>query len=80
MPLSGARAVECAPMVNALEMKVEELNRSGGIGGRPIRLMKYDDKGDPAVARRVAKEIANGPALAVVGHFSNDTSEAACSV
>ena len=79
MPLSGARAAECAPMVNALVMKVEELNGAGGIAGRPIQLLKFDDKGDPTVARRVAKEVAAGPALAVIGHFSNDTTDAACS-
>ncbi len=80
MPLSGARAAECAPMVNALVLRIEELNRAGGIGGRPIQLLKYDDKGDPAVARRVAKEVAARPALAVIGHFSNETTDAACPV
>ena len=80
MPLSGAREAECAPMVNALVLKVEELNGAGGIGGRPIQLLKFDDKGDPTVARRVAKEVAAGPALAVIGHFSNDTTDAAAQV
>ncbi len=80
MPLSGSQAVECAPMVNALELKVEELNGAGGIGGRPIRLLKFDDKGDPTVARRVAREVVAGPALAVIGHFSNDTTDAASEV
>ena len=80
LPLSGARAAECAPMVNAMMLKVDEMNRAGGIDGRPIQLLKYDDQGEATVARRVAREVAAGPALAVIGHLSNGTTAAASGI
>lgn len=61
------------------ELAVEEINRSGGIGGRPLELRIVNDRGDPTVASSVADSLVDdGRVLAVVGHvYSGATREAA---
>lgn len=55
------------------ELAVREINAAGGIDGRPLELRVKDDETDPDVARRIAQELADDPAvLAVVGHANSD--------
>ncbi len=42
---------------NSLEMAVDEINRSGGEGGREIELIIQDDRSDPAMASLAAKKL-----------------------
>ena len=47
---------------------VEEINAAGGINGRPIELVIYDDKGDPQEAALVAQRYVDDPRItAVIG-------------
>lgn len=61
------------------EMAVEEINKAGGIGGRPLALRVVNDKGDPESAIAAADSLVNDPrVLAVVGHvYSGATIKAA---
>ncbi|MGN7612366.1 ABC transporter substrate-binding protein [Magnetococcales bacterium HHB-1] len=59
---------------------VEEVNRSGGIGGHPVALTLYDDLGDPQKGVQVAKEIASSSATAVIGHRISSVSVPAAQV
>lgn len=62
-------------MRRAAELAVKEINAHGG---RQLELRVVDDSGRPEVAIRVARELAEDPAVvAVVGHLTSGTSLAA---
>ena len=57
------------------------MNAAGGIDGRQIALLRYDDQGDPEVARERAAEIAaDARPLLVLGHRTSAPSIAAGAV
>lgn len=68
------------PMRKAAEMAVEEINASGGIGGRPIELIARDDRGDPDSAVSVAADLVAEGVVAVIGHVYSGTTLAAAPV
>ena len=57
----------------------QQINRQGGINGKPIKLIIADDGNDPNLAKKLASRfIQNSEILGIVGHFSSDvTLEAA---
>jgi len=67
-PMSGGGRHIGPEIVNAVQMLVDETNRSGGIGGRPLAVRLYDDATSADTARKVAGDIADSPAVAVIGH------------
>ena len=75
--MTGSEATFGISTDNGIKLAVEEINQAGGIGGKTIRLITYDDKGDAreagaAVTRLVSKdnvvavlgEVASGLSLA----------------
>jgi len=57
---------------------VRELNLAGGIDGHQVDLLEYNDEDDPIKAATIAREIvADGRALAVIGHQVSDACIAA---
>ena len=55
-----------------LQLAIDELNASGGIAGRRLRLVKYDDKESIDEGRVVAQRSADDPdVVAVVGHLQS---------
>lgn len=68
------------PMRQAAALAVEEINASGGIGGRPIELIARDDRGDPDSAVSVAADLVSEGVVAVVGHVYSGTTLAAAPV
>lgn len=52
-PLSGRVAFAGIPSKKTLDMMAEELNKAGGISGRPIELIHYDTEGKEDVTVRV---------------------------
>lgn len=77
-PLSGADAAIGQEQLRAIEMAVNSVNAGGGIDGRRLNLVAYDDANDPAVAAARAEEIvANEAVLLVIGHDRSDVSLAA---
>lgn len=78
----------CAPIGSDLNVAQEilrgvaqaqnELNKAGGIGGVPLKVIIADDENDPTVAQEVAQELVdNSTVLGVVGNFSSDVTLAA---
>ena len=69
---------------NGINLFVEEINKSGGINGKQIECIEYDDEGDPSkavIGYNFLKEqnvsgiitgIITAPALAVVNEAKND--------
>lgn len=55
-----------------------ETNRKGGIGGVPLRVAIVDDAGDTKLAADAAQKLVEDPqVLAVIGHYSSDSTLAA---
>lgn len=56
----------------------DELNRNGGIGGVPLKVMIVSDDNDPTVCQEVANGLVkDASVLGVIGHFGSDATLAA---
>jgi branched-chain amino acid transport system substrate-binding protein len=55
-----------------LDLAVEEINGSGGIGQRPLRLQRHDDRGELDEGMLVAQRIAaDAKVVGVIGHLQS---------
>lgn len=55
--------------LEGVNMALEEINREGGVLGRQIVALNYDDKASLKQGKKIAKEISENPdVIAVVGH------------
>ena len=71
-PLTGPSAAIGEEIRRSAQLAVDAVNAAGGIDGREVALLVYDDQNDPALARQRAAEIVqDGRALAVLGHNSS---------
>ncbi|MDR3453031.1 MAG: ABC transporter substrate-binding protein [Rhodoferax sp.] len=55
-----------APQEKALQMRVEEINKSGGVLGKQLKLFVYDDGSDAAKANGFAKRLIENDGVDVV--------------
>jgi NAD(P)-dependent dehydrogenase (short-subunit alcohol dehydrogenase family) len=65
-PLSGPQRSNGLDQYRGALLAVEQINRSGGVAGHRIRLIKIDDKADPTIAKSVANAAINphyGPSM-----------------
>ena len=54
------------------DIAVDEINAKGGIGGKKIKLIKFDSGSDPEQAATGAQKFAqDDKALAIIGPFSS---------
>ena len=74
-PMSGKDQQGGQAMLDGVNLYVEEVNKSGGINGRTLKVLAYDDQNDKVTARNRALEIAkDSKALVVIGHFYSSIS------
>ncbi|MDM8567206.1 mechanosensitive ion channel [Candidatus Halobeggiatoa sp. HSG11] len=67
--------------IEALHVYADRVNKSGGINGRKLEIVSFYDEGNPKIARKKAQEIvAANKFVAVLGHFSAETTEAAIDI
>ena len=58
--------------LQGVELAVEEINKTGGINGHPLRLISRDDEGDGAVATKIAQDFVSTHSIsAVIGHVNS---------
>ncbi|MGB3300739.1 MAG: ABC transporter substrate-binding protein [Phormidesmis sp.] len=58
-----------------------DINRNGGIDGRPVRLVLINDENDSAIATTIATTLVDDSSvLGVVGHFASDVTLATASI
>ncbi|MEU4222952.1 ABC transporter substrate-binding protein [Nonomuraea sp. NPDC026600] len=50
-----------------VKLAVDEANKAGGVNGRQIQLDLFDDQGDPTVGTNLARKIAGGGYVAMLG-------------
>jgi branched-chain amino acid transport system substrate-binding protein len=79
--LTGSQATFGSSTDNAVKLAVEEINAAGGINGKQIRLITYDDKGDAGEAgTAVMRLITKDKVVAVIGEVASKLSLAAAPV
>jgi branched-chain amino acid transport system substrate-binding protein len=70
-PLSGSQSSNGLDMLRGVQLAVREVNAGGGVLGRRIQIIKADDKGDQANAKRVAGRVIKSKAVAVIGPYNS---------
>jgi potassium efflux system protein len=62
-------------MVRGIKLHLAEINQTGVIGGKRIKLLGFDDQNKPDLARQKAQEIVDDKRILVVlGHYYSATS------
>ncbi|MCC6866331.1 MAG: ABC transporter substrate-binding protein [Ignavibacteria bacterium] len=75
--LTGPNATFGISSNNGLKLAVEELNNSGGLLGKKVKLITYDDQGKPSEAQTVVQRlIKNDNVVAVIGEVASSNSKA----
>jgi branched-chain amino acid transport system substrate-binding protein len=79
--LSGSEATFGQSTDNAIHLAVEEVNRAGGIHGKQVRLITYDDRGDAKEAGTAVTRLINlDLVVAVLGEVASGLSLAGAPV
>ena len=74
-PMTGDNAEYGIGFYQAALLKAKEWNDRGGVLGRPIEILQYDDKNNAEEAATIAQKIAAEKDIAaVIGHFSSGVS------
>ena len=75
--LTGSEATFGISSTNGLKLAVEEINNSGGLLNKKIKLITYDDQGKPSEAQTVVQRlIKNDNVVAVIGEVASSRSKA----
>lgn len=68
LPFTGRYAPMGEPMKKSLELAQETINAAGGIAGRPLQMIIYDDEADQAKSTQLAdKLITQDKVVAIIG-------------
>ena len=78
LPLKGEAAASGESMLNGLVLAAEEVNGSGGVLGRPVRLVVRDTRSDPERTAKAARDlITEDKVVALIGGLAGGSAEAA---
>ncbi len=72
--LTGALASLDVPAANGAKLAVKEINAAGGVLGRPLELVVYDGKTDPATITNIATQMINGDHVVAITGFTDSDS------
>ncbi len=79
--LTGAEATFGISSTNGLKLAVEEINSSGGLLGKQIKLITYDDQGKPSEAATVVQKLINKDrVVAIIGEVASSRSKAGAQI
>ena len=79
--MTGSEATFGESTDNGIKLAVEELNAAGGIDGKKVRLITYDDKGDAREAgTAVTRLVTKDKVVAVIGEVASGLSLAGAPV
>ncbi len=74
-PLSGKDRAGGQAMLDGVNLCVAEINKRGGVDGRKLVVLAYDDQNSRDTARERAREVAqDSNALVVIGHYYSSIS------
>jgi branched-chain amino acid transport system substrate-binding protein len=79
--LTGTEATFGTSSSDGLKLAVEETNNSGGLLGKKIKLITYDDQGKPSEAATVVQKLINKDrVVAIVGEVASSRSKAGAQI
>ena len=64
--VTGPAAFLGDPQLKTLQLYVEKINKEGGVLGRPLELVQYDDGGDAAKANSFAKRLIDNDKVDII--------------
>jgi branched-chain amino acid transport system substrate-binding protein len=70
-PLTGEQSSNGLDMLRGVQIAVSEVNASGGVLGRRVKLIEADDQADPERAELVARSVHDQGAVAVIGPYNS---------
>jgi branched-chain amino acid transport system substrate-binding protein len=70
-PLSGSQSSNGLDMLRGVQLAVREANGGKGALGRRVKIVRADDKGDRANAKRVARRAIRQGVAAVIGPYNS---------
>ena len=78
-PLTGFAAADGKSALTGAELAVEQANAAGGVGGKQVELVVYDDQAKPGQAVPIANKLIgqDGVKIAISGSYSGSTRAAA---
>lgn len=79
-PFTGGSSDFGVPMLQGIELAVEEINAVGGYLGRPLELVVKDDKADPPTGLAQARALAAERVVATIGFCNTGVAMAALDV
>src|SRR5947209_14103649 len=73
-PFSGDAAQYGQDFFRGAGLAADQINANGGIGGKQVKLLQFDDRNDTTEAANVAQKIASDSSIvASMGHFTSST-------
>jgi len=75
-PMTGSWASEGQEMKQVVDLLADEINKSGGLLGKQIKIISEDDGGDPRTAALAAQKLSSQGVIAVVGTYGSSVTEA----
>jgi branched-chain amino acid transport system substrate-binding protein len=80
-PLTGSQGEVGNDLVQGIQLAADEVNAAGGLLGKKIELVLFDDAADPKQAVTVAQKIvADSTIVGLVGHMNSGTTKSAIPV
>ena len=77
-PMSGQYQEDGEDTVRGVQLYLDQVNQAGGVNGKNVEMIVFDDQNDADLARTRALEVAaRNQALAVIGHAFSSCSIAA---
>jgi len=70
-PLTGSQAANGKDMLRGVILAAREVNARGGVLGHPVKIVRIDDKADPALAKSSVAKAKRAGAFAVVGPYNS---------
>ena len=70
-PLTGSQSSNGLDMLRGVQLAVREANAGKGVLGRRVQIVRADDKGDRANAKRVARRVIRKNVAAVIGPYNS---------
>ena len=69
--LTGGQASMDGPAKNGAQLAIDAINAKGGVDGKPLKLVVYDAKTDPAVQASIGSQLINSDKVPIIIGFSD---------
>ncbi len=79
-PITGPWAYEGEMARNSVQIVADEINKAGGLLGRPVEIVLGDDQGQPQQSALVAQRMISEKVVAVVGTYGSSVNDPAAAI